>query len=169
MHDAVTAHVCLVGTFRSEIKKYCSCICRARKLPQRNCTASKDAELVEGASASRTPDSAPPPERWNWLDSADAQRSHAILVAVLAAGTLPWAQEQSNAPLVYFVALAVTTIYIGSHKALTTDLRQQISIKEVSVLRPYVRHCLWNRAPCCSAQGTSGALFHHTTIHILAQ
>eukprot|EP00892_Ulva_mutabilis_P012076 jgi/Ulvmu1/9240/UM005_0340.1 len=109
---------------------------RRRQELQCRCTASKDAEVVEPrSSAPSAPGNPPPPERWNWLDSADAQRSHAILALILGVGTLPWAQEQSNAPLVYFVALAVTTIYIGSHKALTTDLRQQISIKE-GVLAP---------------------------------
>lgn len=108
--------------------------CRPVRLSRPQCTASQDAEVAAPPSSTPgtpEPDDAPPPKRWNWLDSADAQRAHAILAAILLTGTLPWAQEQPNAPLIYFVALAVTTIYIGSHKALTTDLRQQISFKEV--------------------------------------
>jgi hypothetical protein len=68
---------------------------------------------------------------WKWEESADAQRAYGVLALVLAAGTTPWLQEQKNASVFYFVALAVCTIYIGAHKGLTNQLKQQISVREV--------------------------------------
>lgn len=69
--------------------------------------------------------------RWLWQDSSDSQRAHAILAAVLLLGAQPWSQQFKAGSIFYFTALAVCTIYIGTHKGLTTDLRQHLSVKEV--------------------------------------
>ena len=41
-------------------------------------------------------------------------------------------QELRFADMPYFVGLATMTIYIGAHRGLTTKLRQQISLREVT-------------------------------------
>ncbi|GFR42654.1 hypothetical protein Agub_g3591, partial [Astrephomene gubernaculifera] len=67
---------------------------------------------------------------WRWEASDDAVRAYGSLVALLLAGSLPVFHSAKMADVPYFVGLALTTIYIGAHKGLTTRQRQQISLKE---------------------------------------
>ena len=119
-----------------------------------------------GTSQSSAAGGAPQPDadpeaKWLWQDSADSQRAHAILAAVLLLGAQPWCQQFKTGSIFYFAALAVTTIYIGSHKGLTTDLRQQLSVKEVCRrnLSFAVHAC--HLLPCI--QNKQGEGFHCTT------
>ena len=74
----------------------------------------------------------PKPVNWKWEDSSDSVTSYGALVALLALGNIPALQSNDISDLPYFIGLALTTVYIGSHRALTTTQRQQLSIKEVS-------------------------------------
>ncbi|MEW5299878.1 MAG: hypothetical protein WDW36_002850 [Sanguina aurantia] len=89
------------------------------------------------SSASTSPSSSPSaaaaavPAPWRWEDSEDAIVAYGVLFAVLALGAIPALQGSTKlVDLPYFVSLAITTIYIGAHRGLTTKQRQQISIKE---------------------------------------
>ena len=83
------------------------------------------------ASAKQATDSSPPPVNWKWEDSSDSVTSYGALVSLLALGNVPALQSNDISDLPYFIGLALTTVYIGSHRALTTTQRQQLSIKEV--------------------------------------
>jgi minor histocompatibility antigen H13 len=65
---------------------------------------------------------------WKWEQSDDSVKSYAALVSVLAIGAIPQVQTNAVADLPYFISLAICTLYIGSHKALTTDQRQMINM-----------------------------------------
>jgi len=69
---------------------------------------------------------------WKWEESKDALVAYGVLAGVLGAGALNTSllRSDNSSDLFYFVALAVTTQYIGAHRGLTTQQRQQISIKE---------------------------------------
>lgn len=72
----------------------------------------------------------PEVQRWEWLDSDDAIKAHAALAGCLALGAIPWTHQFSWACVVYFISLAVCSIYIGAHKGLTAGMRQQLTVKE---------------------------------------
>ena len=76
------------------------------------------------------PDSKPPPKVWRWEDSSDAVRTYAVFLGVLVAGMIPSLQANKFADLPYFISLAVCTIYIGAHRGLNANQRQQINFKE---------------------------------------
>jgi minor histocompatibility antigen H13 len=65
---------------------------------------------------------------WKWEQSDDSVKSYAALASVLAIGAIPQVQTNAVADLPYFISLAICTLYIGSHKALTTDQRQMINM-----------------------------------------
>ncbi|GBF93215.1 signal peptide peptidase [Raphidocelis subcapitata] len=97
-----------------------------------------DAPAAAAAAAASGLIAAPPSAaQWRWEASDDALSAYAALAAVLAIGALPQLHSQPWADLPYFIALAVTTIYIGSHRAVTSTTRQQISFKE-GLLAPIV-------------------------------
>lgn len=102
--------------------------------------------------------------RWEWLESSDSVKAHTALVGCLALGAIPWTHQFSWACVVYFIALASCTIYIGAHKGLNFGMRQQLTMKEVrpatacSLCRPvqagmalhvmhnaatFALHCTW--------------------------
>jgi hypothetical protein len=90
------------------------------------------AVLVPATAGKAAADRVPLP-RWDWTQTWDAQRAHIALLVVLLAGSTPVAQSWSMSAMVYLMSLAVCTIYIGSHKGLTTAARQQVSVKEARV------------------------------------
>lgn len=63
---------------------------------------------------------------------ADALRTYGAFVGILLLGNLPFMQSTDVSDLPYFCLLALITIYIGAHRALTTNQRQMISIKVVA-------------------------------------
>ena len=69
-----------------------------------------------------------PSENFKWEKSDDSVKAYAALAGILALGTIPQIQTNSVSDLPYFISLAVMTMYIGSHKALTTDQRQMINM-----------------------------------------
>ena len=84
----------------------------------------------EAAAAPGTVTLRPQVAAWRWEESDNSVVSYDVLAALLALGTLPSVQSEKLADLPYFIGLAVTTIYIGAHRSLTTTQRQQLSIKE---------------------------------------
>jgi hypothetical protein len=73
---------------------------------------------------------------WKWEDSDDAVKAYVALFAMLMLGQLPAAQQSGAFDIFYFLTLAVMTIYIGAHRGLTTDQRQQLNLKEVRPTPP---------------------------------
>ncbi|GAX72854.1 hypothetical protein CEUSTIGMA_g309.t1 [Chlamydomonas eustigma] len=67
---------------------------------------------------------------WKWEDSDDSVLAYGVLIALLLAGNIPGLPKSQLADVPYFIGLAVTTVYIGAHRSLTTTQRQMISIKE---------------------------------------
>ncbi|KAK3242001.1 hypothetical protein CYMTET_48281 [Cymbomonas tetramitiformis] len=70
------------------------------------------------------------PASYKWEKSSDMGRSYAFLFATLAVGRLSGFQDMQFAYIVYFTALAGTTIYIGSHRSLCMPERKNISLKQ---------------------------------------
>lgn len=86
----------------------------------------------EGFSGSGAATAAAPVPQWKWEDSDDAARSYAALALVLCGGAfcVNAGVLKGQIDLFYFVALAVTTQWIGAHRGLTSSQRQQINLKE---------------------------------------
>ena len=86
----------------------------------------------EGAvvSASKDADQAVAAKAWKWEDSSDSLTAYGVLFSLLVVGNVPALKSSDISDLPYFIGLAVTTVYIGAHRALTTTQRQQLSIKE---------------------------------------
>ncbi|KAG2490650.1 hypothetical protein HYH03_011040 [Edaphochlamys debaryana] len=72
---------------------------------------------------------------WKWEESWDAVTAYGALASILALGTADFLHTSKAADLPYFVGIAVCTIYVGAHRALTTSQRQQITLKE-GILAP---------------------------------
>lgn len=75
------------------------------------------------------------PEVWQWSESKDAVKTYSVFVGILLCGLIPEFQASKIGDLVYFVSLAVTTIYIGAHRGLNSKERQTISLKQ-GILAP---------------------------------
>ena len=75
------------------------------------------------------------PEVWQWSESKDAVKTYSVFVGILLCGLIPEFQMSKVGDLVYFVSLAVTTIYIGAHRGLNSKERQTITLKQ-SILAP---------------------------------
>ena len=86
--------------------------------------------MTDTATASSSQIEPQKPE-WRWQDTFDAQRAHAVLLSVLLIGALPWTHQFKPACLVYFVAIAICTVYIGAHRGLTPQVRTQLSFQGV--------------------------------------
>ena len=107
-----------------------------RQTPQRASTELKaevltEEEEVRIASSTSSNGNALVTPSWMWEDSRDAFTAYGVLVGILGFGSLPFMWDIKSIDLPYFIGLAVTTIYIGAHKGLTTKNRQQITMKEV--------------------------------------
>ena len=104
----------------------------AGKPPLTEPLSGSTAPVIPGAEAGAASDATTlsPQAAWKWEESDDSVVSYGVLAALLALGTLPSVQSEKLADLPYFIGLAVTTIYIGAHRSLTTTQRQQLSIKE---------------------------------------
>jgi minor histocompatibility antigen H13 len=77
----------------------------------------------------------PSAEVWQWSESRDAVKTYSVFVGILLCGLIPEFQMSKVGDLVYFVSLAVTTIYIGAHRGLNSKERQTITLKQ-SILAP---------------------------------
>jgi len=69
-------------------------------------------------------------DSWRWEETPDAVVATGILLTTLALGSSPWATQSPINDLFYFMALAVCTIYIGSHRGLTNRARQNIGLQQ---------------------------------------
>ena len=76
-----------------------------------------------------------PAEVWQWSESRDAVQTYSVFVGILLCGLIPEFQMSKVGDLIYFVSLAVTTIYIGAHRGLNFKERQTITLKQ-SILAP---------------------------------
>lgn len=106
-----------------------------------------------------------PSSTWVWEESEDGAAAYAVFFAWLALGALPAVQSIHvvDPALVYFVGLGILTVYIGSHRGLTSKSRQQLSMKEVRTASA----CLLHNAPevPCSPTGPDFVTVrrkHHT-------
>jgi minor histocompatibility antigen H13 len=69
-------------------------------------------------------------ESWQWDGSPDALRTYAVFLGVLGIGAIPTLESFKYADLVYFISLALSTIYIGAHRGLNSRQRQEIDFRE---------------------------------------
>ena len=67
---------------------------------------------------------------WRWDGSPDALKTYAVFLAVLGIGAMPSIQSLEYADLFYFISLALSTIYIGAHRGLSSKQRQEINFRE---------------------------------------
>jgi len=67
-------------------------------------------------------------EEWKWEETGDAVLAYGALVGTLLVGQSGLLGQFKGGDLPYFVSLAVCTIYVGSHRALTSKARQNISL-----------------------------------------
>lgn len=69
-------------------------------------------------------------KKWKWEETDDALIAYGALLAILGVGSLEGFRANVLADFPYFVALALLTQYIGSHRALTSNQRTNISLKQ---------------------------------------
>lgn len=69
-------------------------------------------------------------KKWRWEETSDGARASFLLLGLLGLGSLEAFRTNPLADLPYFVGLAVLTIYIGSHRALTSNQRTNVGLKQ---------------------------------------
>ena len=70
--------------------------------------------------------------RFEW-DPSDALASHAVLLGVLALGATPWLQDQRYGYVPYFAALAMCSVYVGAHRGLAREDRENLTLAQTAV------------------------------------
>ena len=82
-----------------------------------------------GTSSTSSASSAP---RFEW-DPSDALASHAVLLGVLALGSTPWLQDQRYGYVPYFAALALCSVYVGAHRGVAREDRENLTLAQTAV------------------------------------
>ena len=67
-------------------------------------------------------------ETWRWSETDDAVATYAAFAIVLALGNVSQIQSMSQSGLIYFISLAVITIYMGAHRGLSSKERARITL-----------------------------------------
>jgi minor histocompatibility antigen H13 len=66
---------------------------------------------------------------WKWSDSEDALAVYGVFLGILLIGNVPQFQASKMGDLLYFISLAVITIYMGAHRGLNSKERAKIDLK----------------------------------------
>ena len=74
-------------------------------------------------------------DEWKWEETGDAVLAYGALVVTLLIGQSGFLGQFKGGDLPYFVSLAACTIYVGSHRALTSKARQNISLGQGALAR----------------------------------
>ena len=67
---------------------------------------------------------------WLWSGDNDGLKTYSVFIGVLALGLVPQFQESKFGDLLYFISLAVCTIYMGAHRGINSRERQAISLRQ---------------------------------------
>lgn len=67
---------------------------------------------------------------WLWSGDNDGLTTYCVFIGVLALGLVPQFQESKFGDLIYFISLAVCTIYIGAHRGINSRERQAITLRQ---------------------------------------
>ena len=84
---------------------------------------------TEAAEIAETAGTLRPSGDWRWADTDDALVTYGALAAVLVLGNVPQIQSMSQSGLIYFVSLAMITIYMGAHRGINSKERARIDFK----------------------------------------
>ena len=100
----------------------------------RGARSSSSALLLSESSSSAgasPPPPPPPPPSWTWDDS-DVLASYGAVFAVLALGSTDWAADLRLGYVPYFAALAFGCIYVGAHRGLCRDDRENLTLSQTA-------------------------------------
>eukprot|EP00775_Hariotina_reticulata_P010035 gene10035-10191_t len=75
-----------------------------------------------------------------WEKTEGGTQAYGALFLWLLLGNVTALQQWHAADFIYFVGLAVLTVYIGAHKGLTSRSKQQLQLRE-SILAPVLASC----------------------------
>ena len=91
-----------------------------------------DDDVTSSSTSSSASSSASSSPRFEW-DPSDALASHAVLLGVLALGATPWLQDQRYGYVPYFAALALCSVYVGAHRGLAREDRENLTLAQTAV------------------------------------
>jgi minor histocompatibility antigen H13 len=95
----------------------------------RGARSSSSALLLSSSSSAGA--SPPPPPSWTWDDS-DVLASYGAVFAVLALGSTDWAADLRLGYVPYFASLAFGCIYVGAHRGLCRDDRENLTLSQTA-------------------------------------